>query len=273
MREVHIFSLCPLTVLPCSPLEQIDAALDAGYDAVGIRLLPVLATDIDVMADKPLRDALAKRLSQTDLDVLDIEVVRISPDTDVQALVPILQYGGDIGARSLAVTGVPKAEFKPEHEAATVAKLAELCEVAGRYGIQPGLEFMAFRNISSLSEALRYRELAKHPNLAVVVDALHFHRSNGKPEQLVGLNPALISCFQICDAPAIAPDDIAKEARFGRLLPGKGGILLREMLAALPAEVPLAVEVPDMTRRDVTPADKASEAARTTRAVMKAAGR
>ncbi|TIX35272.1 MAG: hypothetical protein E5V40_27200, partial [Mesorhizobium sp.] len=105
-----------MTVLPCSPFEQIDAALDAGFDAVGIRLVPVLPTDIDIMADKPLRDAVAKRLSQTDLDVLDVEVVRISSDTDVQALVPMLQYAGDIGARSLTVTGVLKADFKPGDE-------------------------------------------------------------------------------------------------------------------------------------------------------------
>jgi sugar phosphate isomerase/epimerase len=268
-----MFSLCPLTVLPCSPLEQIDAALDAGFDAVGMRLMPVLPADIDVMADKPLRDALAKRLSQTNLDVLDIEVVRISPETDVQALLPMLQYAGEIGARSLAVTGVPKQDFKPGDETATAAKLAELCEAAGRYGVQPALEFMAFRSIGTLDAALRCRKLANHPNLAIVVDALHFHRSGGTSEEIAVIDPGLISCFQICDAPATAPDDLAKEARFGRLLPGKGGLPLRQMLAALSPEVPLAVEVPDMTRADMPVIEKAREAARTSRAVMAAAGR
>jgi sugar phosphate isomerase/epimerase len=242
----------------------------AGYDAVGIRLLPVLPTDIDVMADKPLRDALAKRLSQAKLDVLDIEVVRISPLTDIGSLVPMLQYAGDVGARSLAVTGVPKAEFKPGDETATAAKLAELCEVAARYGIKPALEFMAFRNISTLGDAIRFRQFTNHPNLAVVVDALHFARSGGNPGELAVLDPAIISCFQICDAPATAPDDLAREARFGRLLPGKGGLPLHEMLAALPAEVPLAVEVPDMTRTDITPLEKAREASRTARSLMAA---
>jgi len=268
-----MFSLCPLTVLPCSPLEQIDAALDAGYDAVGMRLVPVLATDIDVMADKPLRDAVARRLAQTQLDVLDVEVVRISPQTNVQALLPMLQYAGDIGARSLAVTGVPKAEFGPGDEAATVAKLAELAEAASRFGIVAGIEFMAFRNIGTLEAALRYRELAKHPNVAIVVDALHFQRSGGKPDQLMTLDPTAISCFQICDAPATPPEDIAKEARFGRLLPGRGGLPLREMLAALPQDLPLAVEVPDTTRADAPVIEKALEAARSSRAVMAAAGR
>lgn len=225
------------------------------------------------MADKPLRDAIARRLSQTGLKVLDIEVVRISPETDVQAMVPMLQYAGDLGARSLAVTGVAKQDFRQEDKAATVARLAELCEVAGRYNIQPGIEFMAFRSIGTLEAALRYRELVDHPNLAVVIDALHFHRSGGLPTAIAALDPAAISCFQLCDAPAKAPDDIAREARFGRLLPGKGGLPLREMVAALPSDIPVAVEVPDMSRADLPVIEKALEAFRTSRALMADAGK
>lgn len=256
-------------MLPCSPFEQIDAALDAGFDAVGIRLVPVLPTDIDIMADKPLRDAVAKRLSQTDLDVLDVEVVRISSDTDVQALVPMLQYAGDIGARSLTVTGVLNADFKPGDETVTAAKLAELCEAAARYGVRPSIEFMAFRSIGNLDEALHYRKLANHPNLAIVLDALHFHRSGGRAEEIAALDAAaIISCFQICDAPTVAPEDIAREARFGRLLPGTGGLPLRDMLARLPVEVPLAVEVPDNTRADASVKEKARDAFRTSSSVM-----
>ena len=53
--RVHKLSLSPLTVLPCSPVEQIDAAHKAGFDSVGLRLFPSLPTDVDVMADRPLQ--------------------------------------------------------------------------------------------------------------------------------------------------------------------------------------------------------------------------
>src|SRR5690242_6870683 len=125
-----MISLCPLTVLPCSPLDQIDAALDAGFDSIGLRLVQALATDIDIMADKALRDAIAKRLSVTGIQVLDVEVVRISPNTDVPALEPLIQYADDVGARSLAVTGDPKSHWglawTPGHQQAMENKLAEL---------------------------------------------------------------------------------------------------------------------------------------------------
>jgi hypothetical protein len=100
-----MLSLCPLSVLPCSPLEQIDAACAAGFDAVGLRLVPTLDTDIDVMADKSLQLAVERRLQATNLEVLDIEIVRIGPETNLTALVPMLEYGRGIGARYLTVTG------------------------------------------------------------------------------------------------------------------------------------------------------------------------
>jgi sugar phosphate isomerase/epimerase len=268
-----MLSLCPLTVYPCSPLQQIDAALETGYDAAGLRLIPVMPTDVDVMADAALRREIEKRLSATGLKVLDIEVVRMSPDLDLASLEPTLQYAGELGARSLAVTGMPKAEWRPEFEPATVRKFRELCAAAMRHSIEPALEFMAFRSIGSLEAAIRMRELVGHPNLRICIDALHFQRSGGAPALLKSADPNMLSCFQICDAPAQAPDDLPGEARFGRLLPGEGGLPLREMLAALPANLPIAVEVPDASRSDHSVLERARRAALRTREVLKASGR
>lgn len=268
-----MLSLCPLTLLPCSPLELIDAATDAGFDAVGIRLTPVLATDIDVMADKPLQRAIQKRLSATKLKVLDVEVLRISPDTDVPGLLPMLQYAGDLGARNIAVTGVPKADWKPEYERETARRLAELCEAASGFGLQPMLEFMAFRSIATIADAFHMRALADHPNLGICVDALHLQRSGGTPALLQTIDQTALACFQLCDAPLQAPDDLAKEARFGRLYPGEGGLPLREMLMALRADLPVGVETPDTSRAHLPVLERAHLAARRARDLLAAAGR
>ena len=40
MDNLHSFSLAPLTVLPLTPPEVIDAAATGGYDCAGLRLLP-----------------------------------------------------------------------------------------------------------------------------------------------------------------------------------------------------------------------------------------
>lgn len=268
-----MISLCPLTVLPCSALHQMEFAARAGFDAVGIRLVPVLPTDIDVMSDKVLRDALLKRLSDLTLEVLDIELVRIAPDTDVQALEPMLQFAADLGARSITVTGPAANDFSPDDEARIVVKLTELCELANRYNVKPGLEFMPFRGISSLDSALRYLSFCKHPNLGIVLDLLHFCRSGGTPDDLEKLSPDIVTSIQLCDAPAIAPPDLAKEARYHRLLPGAGGLPLREILKALSPDIPLSVEVPDTNRTDRPGLDKALGAMSASRELLRSIGR
>ena len=102
-----MLSLCPLTVLPCSPLDVIDAAAEAGFDAVGVRLTPTMPTDVDVMADAALRRTIRRHLAAAGIAALDVEVVRIAPDTDVEALQPLLEYAGELGARHVTVAGSP----------------------------------------------------------------------------------------------------------------------------------------------------------------------
>jgi sugar phosphate isomerase/epimerase len=242
---VPILSLSPLTVLPCSPLDLIEAAHAAGYDAVGLRLQPALPTDVDVMADASLRRAIARRLSSTGLRVLDVDVVRVGSQTDVQALEPLLQYAGDLGAENLVFTSLAPEEYRISEERDTARRIAELCESAGRYGVRPIVEFIPFRGIASFSDAVRVAELVNHPNFAICIDALHLHRSGGSPAELIGADPRLLASVQLCDAPLAPPDDIARESRYDRLYPGEGMLPLRELLHAVPADLPVTVEVPN----------------------------
>ena len=80
-------------------------------------------------------------------------------------------------------------------------------------------------------------------------------RSGGSPSSLAGLEPKLVGCVQLCDAPAVAPsaDELALEARERRLLPGAGELPLEAILQAvgagrsIDAEVPLGHAMPDLT--------------------------
>jgi len=252
---------------------MIDAAAAAGFDAVGIRVIPALPTDTDILANPALRSAIQQRLSSTNMRVLEIDVLRISPDLDVRALRPALQYAGDLGARQLTVTGTPRDGWAADHEIATARKLAELCEAASAYGVQPMIEFMAYRGIRTLHEALQMRKLANHPNLGICVDALHFHRTGGTAADLEAVDPAALSCFHLCDAPADPPEDLATEARYGRLYPGEGGLPLLDMLRALPNSLPVAVEAPDISQTARPVRDRSLDVMRCTRDVLTAAGR
>ena len=56
--------------------------------------------------------------------------------------------------------------------------------------------------------------------------------------------------MQFCDVPAALPptmDAILAEARAERLFPGDGGLDLLGLLRAVPADIPLSIEVPTHT--------------------------
>jgi sugar phosphate isomerase/epimerase len=263
-----ILSLSPLTVLPCSPLDQIDAAHAAGYDAVGLRLQPAMATDVDVMADVPLQRAIERRLAVTGLRLLDVDVVRVGAHTDVAAFEPLLRYAGGLGARNLVFTSSSPEEYRASNEGETARKIAELCEAAQRHGIRPIVEFIPFRGIASFVDAQRIAALVNHSNFAICVDALHLHRSGGSPAELTRADPRLLASVQLCDAPLSAPDDLPWESRYDRLYPGEGALPLRELLRAVPADLPVSVEVPNVVRAQRSPFERAREAAACARRIL-----
>jgi len=268
---MRTLSLSSLTVLPCSPLEQIDAAHAAGFDAVGLRLNPALPTDIDVMADASLRRAIERRISSTGVRVLDVDVIRVGPETVVSATGPLLEYAGRLGAQNIVFTSLPRDRCRSCDEQSLASKVAELCDLAGRYGIRPIVEFVPFRGIGSLTDALRLGERVNHPNFGICVDALHHHRSGGLPVELADMNPLLLASIQLCDAPQRAPADLPAESRYNRLYPGEGELPLVELLAAAPPDVPVSVEVPNAEERSRSPLERARKAAGCARHILSVA--
>jgi len=63
--------------------------------------------------------------------------------------------------------------------------------------------------------------------------------------------PERLAYAQFCDAPAERPADLAgllHQARAERLPPGAGGLDLRGILAALPPNTPLSLDIPMQSR-------------------------
>jgi len=269
---VNILSLAPLTVLPASPLEQIDAAHAAGFDAVGLRLQPVMPTDVDVMGNAALLRDIERRLDATGLQVLDIEVFRIGPRTDIRSMLPAMEFAASLGAKYLLCTSGLVAEYFASEEPRTAEKFAELCEVGARLGIKPMLEFMIYRSIGTIDDALRMVGLVQHPNLGICVDALHLSRAGGTPNSLRKVDPGLLCYAQLCDAPAALPpaSQIPVEARSHRLYPGEGSLPLLDLLDALPPGIPLSLEAPASHCAQLSVLQRAHAVARCTRMLLRA---
>jgi sugar phosphate isomerase/epimerase len=241
-------SLAHLTVLDLAPPQVVETAAAAGYTHAGIRLLPAAPggqayplTDDPVM----LRETRA-RLRDTGVKLFDLEIVRLGADFDVRAYQRFCEVGAELGAHSILVGGDDR---EPQRLAQS---FAALCEVARPYGLHPNIEFMPWTAVPDVGTALRLVEAAGRPaNAGVLVDALHWARSDSPLVQVAALPRECLHYAQVCDAPAEVPDTVEgliHTARCERLLPGEGGIDIRAMLSALPADLPLSVEIPHHQR-------------------------
>jgi sugar phosphate isomerase/epimerase len=258
----HPISLAHLTVLDATPPELVTVAAAAGFRTVGIRLTATPSVGVppyDVLHEGPMLRETMRRLKDTGVSVLDTEFLRFEPEHPIGIPEGLLEVSARLGARNVLVMST-----EPE-EARTIERFGELCDRAAQYGLHVGLEFAIYTGVRTLAHAAQVVARSKRSNTSVVVDALHFSRSGGIPTHIGQVDPSRFRYAQICDAAAEMPGpgdtpNLIREARTGRLLPGEGVLPLRELVAALPAGVPLAIEAPCRATADLPAVERAKRA-------------
>jgi len=263
-RPSRRLSLAHLTVLDTTPPELVTVAAAAGFRTIGIRLTATPSVGVppyDMLHEGPLLRETLLRMADTGVSVFDTEFLRLEPDQPAAIPEGFLEISARLGATQVLVMSA-----EPE-EARTLERFGELCDRAAPYGLQVNLEFAIYTGVRTLAHAAKMVARAKRANASVLIDALHFSRSGGLPEHVAQVDPALFRYAQICDAgPDMpAPTDtpaLVREARTGRLLPGEGVLPLKELVAALPRSLPLAIEAPCRATAGLPALDRAKRAYR-----------
>lgn len=238
------FSLAHLTLIDVPPPALVRTAAEAGYDAVGLRITPVRDGPDYAMAagSAPMRATL-RALRDTGMRVLDVEVVRLRPDTDPMEYDGFLDAVAELGARHVVVT------VEDPDAGRAAATFAGFCALAAGRGVTAMVEFMVFSKVRTVGAASSLLATAGAPNAGILIDPLHLARSGGTVAQVRALSPGLLPYVQICDAasdrPATDEATARAEARDARLLVGHGTLPLAELVAGVPPGVALSLEVPD----------------------------
>jgi sugar phosphate isomerase/epimerase len=245
--------LAPLTVLELAPPDVVSCAADAGFDCVGLRLVPATPNEPqhDIVGDTPLVRETARRLADSGLPVFDVEIFRLKPETNVADYRAALETAARFGAREALVAG-QDADF-----ARLVDNFGRFCDLAAEYRIATGLEPMPWCEVNDVDEGVRVLDAAARPDAGLVVDAIHVDRARTTPRRLQALQRTHVRYVQLCDAPAERPSDVDTllfQAREARLMPGDGGLDLRGMLEALPRDLPISLEIPMKALARTTPA-------------------
>ncbi|GAB3469357.1 TIM barrel protein [Actinophytocola sediminis] len=243
VRTTHKYSVAHLSALTLSPPELVSAAADAGYDHVGLRLTRVTPDEphYPIATDPALLRETTARLADTGVRVLDIELARVGPHDDPRSFQRYLELGAELGARHV-ITQLPDAnrDRKTEH-------FARLCDLAAPLGLTIDLEFPSWTETPNLAEATHVLRAADRANGGMLIDLLHFARSHSSVAELAALPREWFHFAHVCDAPAQIPSSVEgliHTARYERLFPGEGGIDVRGILAALPPDIPYALEIP-----------------------------
>jgi sugar phosphate isomerase/epimerase len=242
----RLLALGALTVLELSPDDMVSCAAEAGYDLVGMRILPATPTEITwpTIGDTPLTRNIERRLADTGVRLLDIEIFRLLPETDVAAFIPALETGARLGATQVLVAG------NDPDPARLADRFAALCDLGAPLGLTMNVEPMPWTEVKNIAQGLRLLAAADRPNAGLLIDPIHFDRGGDVPADIAAIPRQRLHYMQLCDAPAERPrdtDTLIFQARNERLMPGDGGLDLKGIVRAMPGDIPIALEVPMRT--------------------------
>jgi sugar phosphate isomerase/epimerase len=236
--------LAALTCLELAPPDLVSAAAAAGYDCVGLRLIGVPGQVLPAFEQRELE----RRLADSGMQVLDVEIFRLEEGTRIQDFEPALAVSQRVRASEILVHGADVDDSR------LADSFARLCELAGKYGLRANIEPMPWVDVATVAHAKR---IVDGTSGAVLVDAIHFFRADNSFDDLGG---APLRYVQFCDAHPGTPGDlqeIIRQARGDRLLPGEGALDLHRLLRALPADLPMSLEIP--LARKIEPFERAKQ--------------
>jgi sugar phosphate isomerase/epimerase len=259
-----------LTVMGLPPVEFVGLAADLGVRNISLTIAqgPVKAwghPEFNLASDVALRRELGAALQDRGVSISLGEGFVLFPGLNARALAAErFDAMLELGVRRINVVsmGVELAWTLDEF-----AVMAELAEAAGFAEVVT--EFAPVFAVRDLPMALDAVRHVGRPNFKILVDTMHLGRTGGTPADLAALDPALIGYIQLCDAPRVPVDpDYMHEAMYDRKTPGEGELPLFDMLAAMPRDLVVSVEIPQMARAQagadarqiVTPIVEASRA-------------
>ncbi len=247
-------SLAHLSMIDVDHLTLIRAAEAGGFDAVGLRIVAPPHTPLvrEILGNPVAIAEVKAALNDTGIAVSDVETFALRPDTKVADYRPALELAAELGAAHVMTSGVDPDPTR------TFDNFAALCDLTHEIGLAVGIEFISFRELSTLRETVALLEKAGRPNAGVVIDTLHLSRSGGTPADVAALAPERLAFVQLSDAVADSPkfEELAYEARNDRLLPGEGALWLHELMHVLPRGLVIGVEAPTRALAALDPLER-----------------
>jgi sugar phosphate isomerase/epimerase len=244
--RVGIETLCGLGL---TPPELVRLAGELGVAHVSLGFRPAMARDgsgvlYDLSHDAAMRDEVRAAMRDCGVAVSLGEGCVLSAQTGARDLAerlfdPML----DLGVRRINVVSMDPDLSR------TLDATGELVERALAAGFDEIVsEFAPVLTLRDLPMALAAIDHVGHPRYRLLIDTMHLARSGGTPADLAAIAPDRIGYIQLCDAPLHSDRPYMEEAMTERLAPGAGELPIEAMLAALPRDLVVSLELPQTAR-------------------------
>jgi sugar phosphate isomerase/epimerase len=239
-----------LSAFGMPPVDYVILAADLGCGHVTTGLTPVPwnpcgFADWSLRADRALRREVTAAMRDRGVAISVVSGFGIQAQTDVRDLASDMDLAADLGARQVGTVGMDP-DIARAHD-----QLALLAGMAAARGLEVVLDYAPHQAINTLQGACAALAYTGSPNALLSIDAMHFFRAGGTLADLEAVDPALIGYAQVCDVPRRARrDDYGHEALYERFAPGDGELPLADFVAALPGDVLLGVEVPNLAEAE-----------------------
>jgi sugar phosphate isomerase/epimerase len=223
-------ALAPTSLPNAEPMEYVDAAAKAGYEAIGLRVFrsPGNTYPFHPVVDDPnLARDVKKAIADSGMEVVDVLSFYMQPETDFDAMMKPLEFGKEIGATYALVIG-----DDPDWNR-MVDRFGRFCDLAANLGMIAAIEApVVRRQINTTAKAVKLIKDSGRSNGVVCLDPLHFYRLGETPDVLKGADPRLFPYTQITDGPLEG----------ARCALGAGGAPIHGILDQLTPGLPLSLE-------------------------------
>jgi sugar phosphate isomerase/epimerase len=237
------------TVFGLAPVDYVNLAADLGCGFVAITLVPGPDNPYgfepwSLRDDVALRREMVAAMKDRAVSISIAEGFTVRPGCDISAVEPDL----DVLAE-LQVPRINTVSMDPDLER-SIDEWSLLADLAAHRGMQTTVEFAPSLTLTSLDEALYAIRRIGRSDVGLLVDTMHLVRSGGTPDDLAALRPGIIGHVQLSDHTMKQCHATYREDTANRVVPGEGELPLREILAVLPSDIVVGLEVPMRSRAE-----------------------
>lgn len=241
MDRLGIERLCVFGMPPVSFVE-LAASLDCRHIGTGLvaqrHYNPHDYPDWSLRDDAALRRETIAALRHCGVSIALVEGFAVRRNASVRQLASDLDL-----VRELHGTRINAVSVEPDL-GRTMDEFALLAEMAFERGIETVTE-IGPGPIANLQTALVAVRHVGQSHFRILLDTMHFFRLGGTLADIAEIDTDAIGYVQLCDAPlAPACASYMEEALHERKAPGDGELPLAELLALLPRDIIVSVEVP-----------------------------